>query len=107
MEPSLRLKLNTLNYDVKYHLPSSKKLETIVGVQGMYQRNKNTGEEILIPDATTNDIGIFATGHYHLNKLDFQAGLRFDSRKRSEERSVGKEYIARYTGNRARNRRQR
>src|SRR5690625_349895 len=81
MEPSLRLKLNTLNYDVKYHLPSSKKLETIVGVQGMYQRNKNTGEEILIPDATTNDIGIFATGHYHLNKLDFQAGLRFDSRK--------------------------
>src|SRR5699024_2621337 len=81
LEPNLRLKLNTLNYDIKYHLPSSEKLETIVGVQGMYQRNKNTGEEILIPDASTNDIGIFATGHYHLNDLDFQAGLRFDNRK--------------------------
>lgn len=80
-EPSLRLKLNTFNYDVKYHLPSNNKLETIIGAQGMYQQNKNAGEEILIPDATTNDIGIFATGHYHLDKIDFQAGLRLDSRK--------------------------
>lgn len=79
--PSLRLKLNTFNYDVKYHLPSKDKLETIVGVQGMYQQNKNAGEEILIPDATTNDMGVFATGHYHLDKLDFQAGLRLDHRK--------------------------
>lgn len=81
LDPSLRLKLSTFNYDVKYHLPSSEKLETIIGVQGMYQQNKNSGEEILIPDATTNDIGVFATGHYHLEKLDFQAGLRLDNRK--------------------------
>ncbi|HLW14512.1 MAG TPA: TonB-dependent receptor [Flavobacteriaceae bacterium] len=80
-EPNLRLKLNTLNYDVKYHLPSTEKLETILGAQGMYQTNKNTGEEILIPDATTNDIGVFATGHYHLDALDFQAGVRFDNRE--------------------------
>lgn len=81
IEPSLRLKLNTWNYDLKYHFPSTEKLETIIGVQGMYQKNKNTGEEILIPDATTNDIGVFATGHYHLDEIDFQAGLRLDSRK--------------------------
>lgn len=81
MEPSLRLKLSTLSYDVKYHLPSNEKLETIIGVQGMNQKNKNDGEEVLIPDATTNDIGVFATGHYHLEKVDFQAGLRLDSRK--------------------------
>lgn len=79
--PSLRLKLNTLNYDVKYHLPSNEKLETIIGIQGMHQKNKNDGEEILIPDAITNDIGVFATGHYHLDKVDFQAGLRLDNRK--------------------------
>lgn len=81
IEPSLRLKLSTLSYDVKYHLPSNEKLETIIGVQGMNQKNKNAGEEVLIPNATTNDIGVFATGHYHLEKLDFQAGLRLDSRK--------------------------
>ena len=78
---ALRLKLNTFNYDVKYHLPELGDFETIVGIQGMFQSNKNEGEEILIPDANTTDIGVFATSHYHLEKIDFQAGIRFDSRK--------------------------
>lgn len=77
---ALRLKLRTLNYDVKYHLPEMGHFETIVGLQGMVQNNKNEAEEILIPDATTTDIGILATTHYHLKKVDFQAGIRFDSR---------------------------
>ena len=79
-DPALRLKLNTFNYDVKYNLPLLGKFESIVGVQGMYQTNKNFGEEILIPDATTADIGILATTHYHLEKVDIQAGIRFDTR---------------------------
>ena len=78
---ALRLKLNTFNYDVKYHLPQLGNFETIVGLQGMYQTNKNFGEEILIPDAETTDIGLLATSHYHLEKVDLQAGIRFDSRK--------------------------
>jgi iron complex outermembrane receptor protein len=47
----------------------------------MCQNNKNEGEEILIPDAKTTDIGLLATSHYHLEKVDLQAGIRFDSRK--------------------------
>lgn len=82
---ALRLKLNTFNYDVKYHLPQFGNFETIVGLQGMFQNNKNEGEEILIPDAKTTDIGILATSHYHLEKIDFQAGIRFDSRKIKSE----------------------
>ncbi|HBL79007.1 MAG TPA: TonB-dependent receptor [Aequorivita sp.] len=82
---ALRLKLNTLNYDVKYHLPQFGNFETIIGVQGMFQKNKNEGEEILIPDAKTTDVGILATSHYHLEKVDFQAGIRFDSRKIDSE----------------------
>ncbi|MDN3723991.1 TonB-dependent receptor [Aequorivita sp. SDUM287046] len=78
---ALRLKLNTLNYDLKYNLPQWGQLEAIVGLQGMFQNNKNEGEEILIPDANTTDIGLLGTAHYHLNKVDLQAGLRFDSRK--------------------------
>jgi iron complex outermembrane receptor protein len=46
----------------------------------MHQTNANFGEEILIPNATTNDVGILGTTHYHLEKIDLQAGLRFDSR---------------------------
>jgi iron complex outermembrane receptor protein len=78
--PELRLKLNTFNYDVSYHLPLMGKFESIVGLQGMHQTNANFGEEILIPDATTNDLGVLGTTHYHLEKIDLQAGLRFDTR---------------------------
>src|SRR5690554_4575672 len=83
--PELQMKLRSINYDIKYHLPKMAKLETIIGVQGMFQSNKNEGEEILIPDATTRDFGIMATSHYHLEKVDLQAGVRFDSRKISSE----------------------
>lgn len=82
---ALRLKLNTLNYDVKYHLPQLGDFETIVGLQGMFQDNKNEGEEILIPDAKTIDVGLLATSHYHLDNVDFQAGVRFDTRKIESE----------------------
>ena len=77
----LHMKLNTFNYDAKYHLPKFGKLESIVGVQGMHQTNTNSGEEYLIPDATTNDFGVFGTGHYQWKSNVLQAGLRFDNRK--------------------------
>ncbi len=51
----LKMKLNTFNYNAKYYLPSSNKMQTIVGVQGMHQTNMNSGEEYLIPDAVTKD----------------------------------------------------
>ncbi|QAA80416.1 TonB-dependent receptor [Aequorivita sp. H23M31] len=82
---ALRMQLTTFNYDLKYNLPDFGKFETIVGLQGMFQNNKNKGEEILIPDANTTDVGILATSHYHLEKLDLQAGVRFDSRKIKSE----------------------
>lgn len=77
----LHMKLKTFNYDAKYHLPKLGKFETIVGIQGMNQTNKNLGEEFLIPDATTNDFGVFGTGVYEWNSNALQAGLRFDNRK--------------------------
>jgi iron complex outermembrane receptor protein len=79
--PALEMHLETLNYDIKYNSSKWGNFETIFGVQGMFQTNKNFGEEILIPDANVTDIGFLATSHYHLEKVDFQAGLRFDSRK--------------------------
>ena len=79
-EASLNMMLNTLNYNAKYHLPKFGKVETIVGVQGMHQTNKNSGEEYLIPDATTNDFGVFGTVNYEWNSNVLQAGLRFDNR---------------------------
>lgn len=76
----LHMKLKTFNYDAKYHLPKFGNFESIVGIQGMSQTNKNSGEEYLIPDATTNDFGVFGTGVYEWKSNVLQAGLRFDNR---------------------------
>lgn len=78
----LHMKLKTFNYDAKYYLPKMGKLESIFGIQGMHQTNTNLGEEYLIPDATTNDFGVFGTINYEWdNNSALQAGLRFDNRK--------------------------
>ena len=79
-ETALHMKLKTANYNVKYYLPKSKNIETIIGVQGMHQINLNFGEERLIPDATINDFGAFMTSNYEWNKNAIQAGIRFDKR---------------------------
>lgn len=82
---SLHMKLRTFNYDLKYYLPKLGKVETIVGIQGMHQTNSNSGEELLIPDAATNDFGVFGTANYEFGNNVLQAGLRFDNRQVSSE----------------------
>jgi iron complex outermembrane receptor protein len=77
----LQMKLKTFNYNVKYYLPKIGKIESIFGVQGMQQTNLNLAEEILIPDATTSDFGVFGTANYEWKKNVIQAGLRWDNRK--------------------------
>jgi len=77
----LHMKLRTFNYDAKFHLPKFGKVESILGVQGMHQTNTNSGEEYLIPDATTNDFGVFGTFNYEWKSNVIQAGLRYDNRK--------------------------
>ncbi|WP_428230455.1 TonB-dependent receptor [Flavobacterium sp.] len=84
-DASLHMKLNTFNYNAKYHFPKLGKIETILGVQGMHQTNANFGEEYLIPDATTNDIGVFGTANYEWKNNVVQAGLRFDNRNITSE----------------------
>lgn len=81
----LQMKLKTLNYDLKYHLPKFGNLESIFGVQGMHQTNLNSGVEFLIPNATTNDFGVFGTANYEWKTNIFQVGIRFDNRKITSE----------------------
>ena len=97
LKPALDMKLSTFSYNVQYNLPTLGRLETIAGLQGMSQDNKNFGEEVLIPNAITNDIGLLATSHIHFEKSDVQLGIRFDNRtiKGEETGIVGEEgYIA-------------
>jgi iron complex outermembrane receptor protein len=82
---NLKMKLNTLNYDLKYHLPKAGNLESIFGLQGMAQTNLNSGIEYLIPNAKTNDFGVFGTANYEWNSNVLQAGIRFDNRNITSE----------------------
>lgn len=81
----LHMNLKTFNYDAKYHLPKMGKIESIFGIQGMVQTNKNSGLEYLIPDAKTNDFGVFGTSNYEWKTNVIQAGIRFDNRKIASE----------------------
>lgn len=85
MEAALQLKLDTYSYDVKWHLPKLKNIETVIGTQGIHQKNKNFGEEILIPNATINDLGVFVTAMYQIDLNSIQGGIRFDTRSISTE----------------------
>ena len=78
---ALGLKLNTLSYNLKWHSPMLyKKIDFIVGSQGMHQTNLNDGEEVLIPDATTLDFGTFMLVNFNFSKFKFQGGVRADLR---------------------------
>lgn len=78
--PALDMDLKTFSYKIDYQLPKFNRLETIIGIQGMQQENTNAGEEVLIPDATTGDIGVYANSHLHFDSSDLQLGIRFDRR---------------------------
>ncbi|CAM1365131.1 TonB-dependent receptor [Tenacibaculum soleae] len=80
-EAALNMKLKTFSYNVKYHFPKTGKFEILIGTQGLHQTNTNFGEELLIPNATVNDFGVFTTANFELNdNTQLQGGIRFDNR---------------------------
>ncbi|MDG1812241.1 MAG: TonB-dependent receptor [Polaribacter sp.] len=86
---ALRLKLRTFNYNIKYNLPAfNNGIESVLGVQGMFQKNKNFGEELLIPNAEINDIGVFYTINKQYENSSLQAGIRFDARSLKTEKHI-------------------
>ena len=76
----LYLDLKTITYDLKYYLPEFRGWETTVGMNGMYQQNKNSGTDFIIPDYSQFDIGPFAFVKKTFDKLDVSAGARYDIR---------------------------
>ncbi|RZK87895.1 MAG: TonB-dependent receptor, partial [Pedobacter sp.] len=77
-EAGLNLNLDSYTYDVKYSFPSTGNWEPTLGLQGMYQTNANNGDEYLIPDYTSNNIGAFAYLKRNFEKGAINAGVRYD-----------------------------
>lgn len=78
--PALAMKLGTWTYDIRNTLHTEGDFEQVVGLQGLFQNNKNNGFELLIPDADMTDVGLYWLGHLHKEKLDIQLGVRYDHR---------------------------
>lgn len=79
-EMGLYFKLHTLNYDLHYHLPEMNGWKLMTGLNGMYQKSENLGEEYLIPAYNLFDIGAFATAGTEIGKWNITGGLRLDNR---------------------------
>ncbi|MDQ3683505.1 MAG: TonB-dependent receptor [Bacteroidota bacterium] len=91
-ETELAFDLKTLSYNLQWRFPESKDFETTVGLSGMYQANKNNGEEVIIPVYDLFDIGAFLFVQKLFANLAISGGLRFDNRAiDSEEFMEGSE----------------
>lgn len=80
-EVELQMRLATLTYEAKLHLPSNENSEYIIGFQGLNQSNTNINnrETLLLPDANTNNYAIFGlVQHTFFEALKLQAGGRYD-----------------------------
>ncbi|MCK9401289.1 MAG: TonB-dependent receptor [Bacteroidales bacterium] len=77
----IAMRLSTLTYETKLYLPSKEKSEYIIGFQGFNQFNLNIrdAEEILLPDAQTDNYSVFSLLQFHLfDEFKMQTGLRYD-----------------------------
>ncbi len=80
-KPGLYFDLQTVNYNVQFHLQEKNGWKTAVGINGMFQENKNRGEEVLIPEYQQFDAGAFVYTRKTFNeKLTLSGGLRGDIR---------------------------
>ena len=76
----LFFKLHTLTYDVRYLTQEFDGWKVAAGVNGMWQRSRNLGEESLIPEYRLFDIGGYGTVSKTLDRFTLNGGVRYDHR---------------------------
>lgn len=75
------LRLNTVNYSVRYNVRQIGHLETSIGVNGMFQNNKiKEATNFPVPDYNLTDFGAFAVATWQKESWTIVGGARFDAR---------------------------
>ncbi|MBK8722746.1 MAG: TonB-dependent receptor [Saprospiraceae bacterium] len=77
---ALYFDLKTFNYNFRYNFQKVNGWETTIGLGGMYQTNRNSGLEFLIPAYQLWDIGGFLFTQKTFDKLTIASGIRWDNR---------------------------
>lgn len=80
--PDIMMNLNNSLYNIKWRARMKTNWEAIIGSQGMYQINQNGADavEILIPNSTTLDAGLYGLLRYKSHHWHVMLGGRFDYR---------------------------
>lgn len=79
-ECGLDFMLHTVNYDLHYLSPERGGWKFSTGINGMWQRSLNRGEEFLIPAYRLFDYGVFATVSREMGRISLSGGVRVDHR---------------------------
>jgi iron complex outermembrane receptor protein len=73
-------KLHTLTYDVRYLTQEFGGWKAAAGVNGMWQKSQNLGEEALIPEYRLFDVGGYTTVSKDWERWTLNGGVRYDRR---------------------------
>jgi iron complex outermembrane receptor protein len=93
--------MNTLSYEAKAYLPSTESSEYIIGIQGADKTNKNhRAPNHVIPNAHVSDFSVFGlVQKTFFDKLETQAGARYDYRYISTDAETNKDAVNKNFGN--------
>ncbi|MBG9377615.1 TonB-dependent receptor [Panacibacter sp. DH6] len=81
-KPGMFVKLNTINYGIRYNTPKISGFETAIGINGMLQTNSSIdATDFPIPDYQLKDAGLFIYTKWKKEKLTVSGGIRYDVRK--------------------------
>lgn len=80
-EAALDMTLRVTSLDWKYVNEKNDNVELAIGGNFVHQTNENHAEEILIPNATKNDMGLFILSHFHFDSSNLMLGARADLRQ--------------------------
>lgn len=76
------VRLNTLNYGLRYNTPKFANVETTVGINGMLQNNESLqATDFPIPDYDLYDGGLYLYAKWKYNKWSISGGMRYDMRQ--------------------------
>lgn len=75
------LRLNTINYSVRYNAPEFSHIETSLGFNGMFQNNKNKdATNFPVPNYDLTDFGAFGVATWKKENWTAVGGVRVDAR---------------------------
>ncbi len=81
IQAGMYMRLNTLNYGVRYNAPKFANIETSIGINGMLQNNKNKDAiDFPIPDYDLYDGGLYLYAKWKKKRWSISGGVRYDLR---------------------------